>query len=105
MGEDIDGQDIVALDNAVAQLGHDFYLLLRKWPVAKFVARILDLDADGTGVYILLALPVRFPGMPGAHIFIHKARHTAIFLDKVMRADLMLGLAALQQPYCLESGF
>jgi len=61
--------------------------------IAELVARIDDLDADGDGVDVGLALPEALSGMPGAAFLRNQGEDAAVFLDHVVGADLGLRVA------------
>ncbi len=57
------------------------------------MARIDDLDADGGGVDVGLALPGAAPGVPGPALFGHQTQDGAVLIDDVVGRDLGLGVA------------
>ncbi len=75
----------MARKDAARQIHQRRDLRLRKRLIAKFMAGIDQLDADGARVDVGLARPPRQPGMPGAQRLRHMGIHTSIAPDGVMR--------------------
>uniref|UniRef100_A0A0N5A0A3 PE-PGRS family protein n=1 Tax=Parastrongyloides trichosuri TaxID=131310 RepID=A0A0N5A0A3_PARTI len=57
------------------------------------MARIDDLDADGGGVDVGLALPGAATGVPGPALFGHQTQDGAVLIDDIVGRDLGLGVA------------
>jgi hypothetical protein len=65
MGENVLRRDDVAEQDVAAEGDDPVDLPVGESPVAEFVARIDDLDADGARIDVGLAGPVRLAGVPG----------------------------------------
>jgi len=83
MGDDVERANLVAIDDGIAQGDDSVHLGLR----IGSIARVRDFNADGAGIEIGFAIPIRDAGVPGSVFFRHQTINNARFVDDVVSAD------------------
>ena len=77
----------VTRENIETQSFHGIHLGGREFGVVEFVAGVVNLDADGAGVDIVLARPMGVARVPGAHVFGHHLRDAPLFVHQIVAGD------------------
>ena len=91
MANDIAAADPVTLLDVGDERDERGHLLVGKWPIAEFVARIDDLDPDAGRIDVGDPAPARLAGMPGPLVFVDQPVDRAVLVNEIVGRDLRLG--------------
>ena len=94
-------RDRIAGDQVSAQMFDRSHLRVGEPMISPFVAGIDDFDPEGNGIEVAFALPTRDPRVEGSPVLGDEPPDHAVFFDKIMRADMGVGIAQpLQRRRC-----